>query len=169
LWSRLGITAAAIAVVGLAVYYYLIAPIVLPVPAEPTRPTGGGATVVAWMPPPTPNDAKRRDDARAVQQALAAYFKVHGAYPLSPLGTTCGGTYDNLAGLAPALTPYISEIPKDPRPKACVYNYFYVSDGKNYLMMIRLDSIDGTKYGDHWCIAASAGSVPGWEAFLPCP
>lgn len=115
-------------------------------------------------------DAQRLSDMQNLQKALDSYFKDHAVYPATPAGIGCQSTYNNVVNLYGELVPkYINEIPKDPHPESCAYNYLYWSDTKSYSIMVRLDNIDSSKYNDRWCIGAASGPISGTVNFLPCP
>jgi hypothetical protein len=117
----------------------------------------------------TPEDAQRLKDMGKMQDALAAYFKDNGAYPAQPASVGCPAPSNDLAGLASSLTPkYIDQIPHDPMPASCVYNYAYLSNGANYALVTRLDVYDTTKSADRWCLGAKGGPGP-WPWPLPPP
>jgi hypothetical protein len=76
---------------------------------------------------------------------------------------------NNVAGLSRYLVPkYIAAIPEDPHPSDCSHNYTYLSDKKNYELLLHLEGIDGTKYSDHWCVGAHVGSLADYQDYLPC-
>jgi hypothetical protein len=173
--GKFWLTLVAIIIVVSAIYYFGITPSPTPTPSTP--PTTASSTPAA-APAATDTvataaqDAQRLGDAHSLGEALAAYFKDHAAYPPPTAGTTCAGmaAFDNVGGLAGSLVPqYLKAIPKDPNPRACVYNYQYWSDVKNYAILVNIQSIDPYKYNDHWCIGAAAGTMPDLRAYLACP
>jgi hypothetical protein len=99
----------------------------------------------------------------ALEGALAKYYNDNNLYPATPFGGRCGETYNNAVNLSSALVPkYIAAIPKDPKPRACEYNYLYraTPDRKSYILLVNMDNIDPATYSDHWCIGSFSGSVP---------
>ena len=111
-------------------------------------------------------------DMTTLQTALDGYFRDNGAYPGTPGGSACTGAYNNVVNLADALVPkYLSEIPRDPDPPSCSYNYQYWSDTKTFVIIVHFPDIDPTVYLDRWCIGASGGSLAGTpvEQYKRCP
>lgn len=120
-------------------------------------------------------DAQRMSDAHNLQQALADYFKDNGTYPGTPTSVACNTPNNNVANLAPSLVPkYIKAIPNDPKPPSCQANYIYLSDTKNYAVLIYLEDADPKTYQNQRCIAAASSPPPeDWEpllkGYVKCP
>lgn len=87
-------------------------------------------------------DARRKQDAVQIRNALELYKSDFGSYPLASPGVwggvTTGGcgpgnstTY--IAGLVPT---YISVLPRDPNATGNCTGYLYNSDGTNYKLLI---------------------------------
>jgi hypothetical protein len=90
--------------------------------------------------PLPPVSAQRIKDLRALESALAAYFKDHNAYPASSGGYD--GYFSNygqskpdwIPGLAPK---YIKALPRDPRRlEKSDPQYYYWSDGKDFKLFV---------------------------------
>jgi hypothetical protein len=121
----------------------------------------------------TTDDSRRLSDIRHVSAAIEAYRLAGKSYPPTPVASNCIASYNNVGNLSVYLVPlYLSEIPRDPKPRSCEYNYQYVAsvDGSGYVLMANLTRIDPKIYSDRWCIGASSGIVPPYnQAYQPCP
>lgn len=108
---------------------------------------------------------QRLQDMISLRQGLARYFADHGVYPAAPNNAECDGTFGNAAGLGEDLTPkYLDQVPRDPNPSSCRYDYLYSSDLKNYIILVHLSGAD-----DGWCIGAAAGMIDVYKNYAPCP
>jgi type II secretion system protein G len=87
-------------------------------------------------------DARRAADLAEVRKALELYYHDHEEYPAAPCGYDCSGYSLSYAGtwdtLATELSPYLSEMPKDPLNSgncppwgARCYTYAYGNVGKS--------------------------------------
>jgi hypothetical protein len=132
---------------------------------------GPGAVTEAERESPSERDARRIGDMHDLAVALSMYYKDHSTYPETPPPQNCAAPYNNLSGLSAALVPeFLKVIAKDPSPEACEYNYLYWSDGKNYVIMMRLETVNPAEYADRWCIGASGGTIPAsYKYWKRCP
>lgn len=95
-------------------------------------------------------DSRRKNDLRAVANALESYYNDHGQYPPDPVaglynglmngcgstnlqGCPWGGQFQDSTG-----TLYMVLIPKDPLPSQ---TYYYLSTGKSYELYAHLENV----------------------------
>lgn len=95
-------------------------------------------------------DAKRISDLKQIQIALNLYYSDNGHYPLVPYWATSGTTtYDGgtrWVALQTLLSPYLSNLPRDPKSSGSSgpwtnsnYHYAYGSTGQIYDLVAQLE------------------------------
>lgn len=126
------------------------------------------------------DDGKRVSDLREVQKAVETYANDHGGSYPSTGGSwrsqcSTAGSYAP-QNIAPGLVPtYISQFPSDPKMNATAGTccYYYVSDGKDYDMLIHncavantgnsaLSSLKDPVFTSEWSVHTQGAQSNGW-------
>lgn len=91
---------------------------------------------------PLLHNRKRVSDLVTINDALKAYFKKHGSYPVA---AGLAGIAERGAAWIPGLTPeFLPELPRDPAMETGGPQYVYVSDGKDYKLLAHNVSLVGS-------------------------
>jgi len=120
-------------------------------------------------------DVRRIADLRQMQLALEMYYDTNGSYPNRHAYTSsvnCGSSWCNLES---DLSPYMSNLPRDPLGLQDTYRYYYdggESDDYGYGLMLRLEhssnyplaSQDGGFYNGATGAYYEMGPEPGYDA-----
>ena len=112
-------------------------------PQASAFPPGDSAVADAARNNPRLHNRKRVGDLVTLNDALQAYHKKHGAFPVA---AGLGGLPDRGAAWIPGLAPeFIAELPRDPSMSADKDGpqYVYVSDGKDYKLLAQNVSLVG--------------------------
>jgi len=85
-------------------------------------------------------DARRMHDIRQITTALEMYYNDNGKYP------ECNGKDSNMGGgwytcLQPALSPYLSPLPRDPKKEYFGYSYSSYGNVHNQSQFVMLGFI----------------------------
>ncbi|KKS16915.1 MAG: hypothetical protein UU77_C0010G0026 [candidate division WWE3 bacterium GW2011_GWC1_41_7] len=123
-------------------------------------------------------DSQRKSDLKVIQAALELYYADNRTYLQTPSQWRIAGT---LPTVYPAFAPYISKVPKDPKP-AGTYNdpcsagnagYLYRSNGTSpynkYVLTARMELSDSAT--DSVCSSVpncSSSTVVGCNCGAPC-
>jgi hypothetical protein len=114
-----------------------------PAPAPTPAPTPAPAAAPAAAPDPRMLARKRVSDLVTVNDALKAFHAKTGAYPVAQ---GLAGAPDRGKDWVPGLAPdYLAELPVDPlgAPDNNGPQYYYVSDGNGYKLIVHGVSPDG--------------------------
>lgn len=82
------------------------------------------------------NDAKRKADLSQIQKALETYFQDNNKYPSSSSDFKIIKLDSTPANWGSPFTPYMTLLPKDPKPQR---NYVYYSTGQSYYLYASLE------------------------------
>lgn len=121
-------------------------PVAEPPKAKPqasAAPPGGSSIVDQMKNDPRLHNRKRVGDLVTLNDALKAYHKKRGAYPVA---AGLVGLPDRGAAWIPGLAPeFVAELPRDPALSMDKDGpqYVYVSDGKDYKLLARNVSLVG--------------------------
>ncbi len=88
------------------------------------------------------NDAKRKADFSQIQKALETYFQDNNVYPPSSSEFKIIRLDLTPANWGSQFTPYMTLLPKDPKPQR---NYVYYSTGQSYYLYASLERSNDPK------------------------